>query len=186
LLWLELLPSELEPLPLEPLPSELEPLPSELEPLSSELEPLPLEPVSSELEPLPLRVELAPPSSLCVLVDEPEELGVVGAVLEAAPLLPSAATATHAATKVARTPAVTRRRVLRRRCLTGEAGDCMPMIVADEAWIFLGIPSAPGKAAGGHRQPLRPRPHPHDGRDLRHQAQQCGTSSAGARRRRRR
>jgi hypothetical protein len=114
--------------------------------LELELEPLPLERVSSELEPLPLCVELASPSSLCVLVDEPEELGVVVAVLEVPPL-PSAATATHAATKVVNTPAVTRRRVVRRRCLTGEAGGCMPMIVAEEAWIFLGIRSAPGKAA---------------------------------------
>jgi hypothetical protein len=103
--------------------------------------------VPSELEPLPLCVELAPPSSLCVLLDEPEELGVVVAVLDVAPL-PSAATATHAATKVASTPAVTRRRVVRKRCLTGGAGGCMPMMLADEAWIFLGIRSAPGKAAG--------------------------------------
>jgi hypothetical protein len=143
-LWLEL---ELEPLPLEPLP--LEPLPLELplEPLPLEL---PLEPLP--LEPLPLCVALALPWSLCVLVDEPEELGVVVAALEVVPPpLPSAATATHAATNVARTPAVTRRRVVRKRCLTGEAGGCMPMIVADEAWIFLGIRSAPGKAVGALR-----------------------------------
>jgi hypothetical protein len=162
-LWLELelepLPLEplpLEPLPLEPLPLEplpLEPLPLEPLPLELPLEPLPLEsPLEPlPLEPLPLCVALALPWSLCVLVDEPEELGVVVAALEVPPPLPSAATATHAATNVARTPAVTRRRVVRKRCLTGEAGGCMPMIVADEAWIFLGIRSAPGKAVGALR-----------------------------------
>jgi hypothetical protein len=126
-----------------PLWLELEPLPLESLPLELPLGPLPLPP--------PLCVELALPWSLCVLVDEPEELGVVVAALEVPPPLPSAATATHAATNVARTPAVTRRRVVRKRCLTGEAGGCMPMIVADEAWIFLGIRSAPGKAVGALR-----------------------------------
>jgi hypothetical protein len=124
-------------------------------PLWLELEPLPLEPLPLELSlgplPLPPPLCVALPWSLCVLVDDPEELGVVVAALEVPPPLPSAATATHAATNVARTPAVTRRRVVRKRCLTGEAGGCMPMIVADEAWIFLGIRSAPGKAVGALR-----------------------------------
>jgi hypothetical protein len=123
-----------------------------LEPLSVALEPLSvaLEPESVALDPLSLCVESVPRPSLCVLVDGPEELGLV-VVLDAAPLLPSAATASHAATKVASTPAVTRRRMVRKRCVTGEAGGCMPRIVADEAWIFLGIPSAPDKTLGALR-----------------------------------
>jgi hypothetical protein len=94
--------------------------------------------------PLALCVAVLSPS-LCVLVDDPDGVGVVVDGLEALPPLPSAATASQAATKVASTPVVTRRRTFRTRCVTGEAGGCMPSIVADEAWILLGIRSAPRK-----------------------------------------
>jgi hypothetical protein len=90
---------------------------------------------------------LAPSSSLRVLVDEPDDPEVVVVVVAPVVLapLPSAATASQAVTNVARTPAVTRRRTVRRRCLTGEAGGCMSRIVAEEPWILLGIRSALGK-----------------------------------------
>jgi hypothetical protein len=117
-----------------------------------------------ELELLPLCVEapelcvevpepLAP--SLCVLPEDPDVVGAAVVALDVLPPLPRAATASQAATNVARTPAVTRRRTMRRRCLTGETGGCMGSIVADEAWIFLGIRSARGKSAPGSSGPLR-------------------------------
>jgi hypothetical protein len=90
-------------------------------------------------------------SSLCVLVDEPVVLGVVEVVADALPPFPRAATAIQVAANVARTPAVTRRRIRLKRCLTGDSGDGMPRIVADEAWIFLGIRSGSDK----NRVPLR-------------------------------
>jgi hypothetical protein len=85
--------------------------------------------------------------SLCVLPEDPDVVGAAVVALDVLPPLPRAATASQAATNVARTPAVTRRRTMRRRCLTGETGGCMRSIVADEAWILLGIRSARGKNA---------------------------------------
>jgi hypothetical protein len=123
LLWLVL---ELDPPSLDP---------SSFDPLSLDPSSLCVDPESVCVDPEPLCVD--PPSSLCELLAPPAAPGVV-----VAPPLPSAATASQAATKVASAPAVTRRRMVRRRC---EAGGFMPRVVADEAWIFLGIRSAPGK-----------------------------------------
>jgi hypothetical protein len=139
-------PLESDPLEPEPLESEpLEPEPLEPEPLESE----PLEPELLPLGPLALCVAVLSPSP-CVLVDDPEDVGVVVDAVEEPPL-PSAATASQAATKVASTPVVTRRRTFRTRCVTGEAGGGMASIVADEAWILLGIRSAPDKGAAALR-----------------------------------
>jgi hypothetical protein len=128
--WLELV----LPLSLElPLPAEA---PLSLEPLSLCVEPLSLELLSLCVDEL---------LSLCVLVEEPAALGAFVVVVDVPPL-PRAATASQAVTNVASTPAVTRRRTLRRRCLTGGTGVCMRRIVAYQAWIFLGIRSASGKS----------------------------------------
>jgi hypothetical protein len=97
------------------------------------------------LEPEVLVASLALPleSSLCVLVAELEDVGVVELVVVAP--LRKAATASHAAAKAATTPVVMRRRTSRRRCFMGVSGRSMWKIVDDEPWILLGIASALSK-----------------------------------------
>jgi hypothetical protein len=95
-----------------------------------------------------LLLELVVPLSsdwLWVPVDPDDVVVLVAAVVELPPL-PRAATASHAATKVASTPAATLRRRMRKRWLVGDVGRCMDMMVDPEPWILLGIRSAPGKS----------------------------------------
>jgi hypothetical protein len=115
---------------------------AELPALWLELDPLA---PGSLCSPLCVELVLAPSSSLQVLVEEPELVEVVVALGVLAPF-PRAATASQAVANVAMTPAATRRRMVRRRCLTGEVGGCMSRMVAGEAWILLGIRSASGKS----------------------------------------
>jgi hypothetical protein len=157
--------TELDWLWLEPLEEELPELPLD-ELLLDELPELPLD-VLPELVPVSLLVELSselvvelssellvvlssslellvPPSVwLCVplVPDEP----VLEAVVEV-PLLPRAATASHAATNVASAPAATRRRRMRRRWLMGDVGRCMSSMLRGQPWILLGIRSGSRKS----------------------------------------
>jgi hypothetical protein len=94
-----------------------------------------------------LLLELVVPLSsdwLWVPVD-PDDVVVLVAAVELPPL-PRAATASHAATKVASTPAATLRRRMRKRWLVGDVGRCMDTMVDPEPWILLGIRSGSRKS----------------------------------------
>jgi hypothetical protein len=122
------------------------------EPCVPLLEPSLLAPSLPELLPKPSSAELdwsvPEPSSLWVVLELEPPLVELEPAVAAAPPLPSAATASHAATKVASTAAVIRRRTMRRRWWTGGSGEGdMRRIVAGDPQILLGSWYGAGKAA---------------------------------------